>query len=575
MKRVALFVSLGLVPLGCGGDKADTALTGTDGSGGEQSGDDSKGSGDASDGTGSDDSVGGTDGGTTGDDSSSDSSNDPDPEDIPPPPATGIQIVHVTADQGVRVPVALDGALVPGTSRNLPLLQGRALVLRAFYELDAGYEPRDIYALLTLHFPDGTSTTYENFVQVIDKDCSGQNELDCRYGTLPNTFFWRIPPSEVVPGLEYSIELFETAPGHEEDVSDKVPVFPTDGGSMQIGVEDTYMKMKVVLVPVDHDIGAECPEPPDLNEDFGVSVDGEDMTVADFFGQRLLAQNPIDTAEIMVHDTVRYTGSLTGSQLLGALQQLRSQEGAPPEYFYYAVARPCDEGPDFAGVAQIGGPSVGNASQRVGWGVYYQSKGTTAETFVHEIGHQQGRYHIHCSGEEAGTDPSYPDPDGNLISWGIDAYNNQLKVNKPSDHDYMTYCSSTWVSEWGYSKVLPWIDTMSSWDLGDVAPAKQPLLVGNLRADGTEEWYVTEGYLPTDRMAPQTRVRYDGPELGRTELVAAAIPWERSDDLNIIAPLPASLAELDAITFVNDGREHVVDTARVSVVGPLSLAAPQ
>ena len=114
---------------------------------------------------------------------------------------------------------------------------------------------------------------------------------------------------------------------------------------------------------------------------------------------------------------------------------------------------------------------------------------------------------------------------------------------------------------------------MSSWDFGDQAP-KQPLLVGNLRGDGTEEWYVTEGYLPSNRVAPQTRIRYRGPDIGEVELVAAAMEWEKSDDVNVIAPLPAALNSLDSITFVDHGLERAIDTSRVAIVGPQSLATP-
>lgn len=525
-------------------------------------------------------SASGTDGdsATEGEDpSSGETGDEPEMEELPPPPATGIQIVHTTADQGVRVDIARDGALVPGNQRNVPLLRDRPLVLRAFYEVDPGYAARDIYAVLYVTQTNGTTTEYTNFITTSDKDCSGQDLVDCRYGTLPNSFYWRIPAADVQPGMSYRIELFETKPGHENDVSDKVPVFPTDGGSLVVGVEDSYQKMRVVLVPIDHTIGNECPEPPDVTADFGPDLEGNPRSVADYFAERLLAQNPADEVEIVVHDTMSYSGSLTGAQLLGWLQQLRFQEDAPPEYFYYAVARPCDAGPDFAGVAQIGGPTMGDASYRVGWGVYYNSISTTAETFVHEIGHQQGRYHIACSGQEAGTDPSYPDPDGDLVSWGIDVFGTQLGVHDPSDHDYMTYCQSTWVSEWGYLKVLPWIQEISSWDFMNAADknaGKQPLLVGNVMADGTSQWYVTQGYLPAAKVSPQATVSFSANGAVLEHTAAAAVTWERSDDLNVIAPLPMDFDAITTVRVQTPERELQIDRSQIQMLASDGLVSP-
>jgi hypothetical protein len=237
------------------------------------------------------------------------------------------------------------------------------------------------------------------------------------------------------------------------------------------------------------------------------------------------------------------------------------------------VARPCDAGPDFAGVAQIGGPSPDAASSRVGWGVYYSNVGTTADTFVHEIGHEQGRAHIYCSGEEAGTDPSYPDDDGDLLNFGIDTMATQLKVFKPEDHDYMTYCQSTWVSEWGYLKVLPWIEEMSSWELGDHGAPTQALLVGNLRADGTEEWYLTHGIMPVGTVSPLHKVRFRGAGVTRDE-PAAWMKWERSEDVNVIVPAPADFEAVTELAWTDPmGVAHPIDREQVRRGGTGTLTA--
>lgn len=498
-------------------------------------------------------------------------------EPVPPPPATGIEIVEVTADQGIRVPIARDGELVGPGERNAAVLQGRQLVMRAFYDTDPGYANRDIYAVLFLQHADGTSTTYDSFMNTSPPECEDSQTLyDCRYGSPTGAFVFRLEAADVRPATTYRISLFETAPGHEDDVSDRSPIFPAGGGSLPIGVEDSYMKMRVVVVPFDHDVGAQCPDPPDLSEEFGTTYDGSPRTVADYLGERLFAQNPVDEVEIIVRDVVTYTGNATGaSGLLNRLQQMRFAEGAPPEYYYYGLIRPCGGAPEFSGVAQLGGPTMGQAAQRVGWGVYHGAVGTTAETFVHEIGHEQGRNHIRCTGEEAGADPSYPDhPEGDTESWGVDVLSNPITIKPPSGHDYMTYCGSTWVSEWGWDLVSPWIEIMSGWELSGVLPPTRPLLVGTVQSDGSSSFYLTEGWFDPELAKPGHTVRLRQGGRLVSELPAQWVKWERTEDYNVIVPLPdLELSGIDGLTWHVPGRSGTIDRESLVSVGEL-VATP-
>lgn len=565
MRRIALLSSLCLVAPACADDEV---IPGQD-----------AGTTSAADGDGADD-GGGTDGGDDGVDATGsadgassdgdDDGDDGDPVDLPPPPATGIQIDEVTIDQGVRIPIARLGALVGPTERNLPVLGGRPGVIRAFYETDPGFAARTLYGVLTVTQTDGTETTYESFVSTSEEACDQTWIYECRYGSPSGSFVWRVSGEDIRPGMQYSIELFETAPGHEDDVSDKVPRFPVQGGQYLVGAEESYMKMRVVVVPFDHAIGGECPEPPDLDEEFGTDVEGNARTVADYFGERLLAHNPADEVEIIVHETLPFTGSMQGSQLLSQLAQLRAAEGAPPEYYYYGVARPCDGGPDFSGVAQLGGPFKSEASSRVGWGVYHGSVSTTANTFVHEIGHQQGRSHIRCNGEEAGADSSYPDhPEGDTESWGIDFMANPISIQPPSGHDYMTYCGSTWVSEWGYSKVLPWIAEISSWELELAPPPPDLLLHGRIAEDGTSQWFLADGWWDEAKVTPDHAVRMYGADGLQAERGAIVREYEKSNDLEVIVPVDE--ADWDAIgdfEVVMPLSRVDVDRGDIAVVGP-------
>lgn len=566
MKRVA---ALSMLALGLGsacGDTKSSAVDDDSGGTAAVDGDDGADGG----GTGQGDGDGGDDQAGTADGESGEESGDP--ADLPPPPARGIQIVDVTVDQGVRVPVARNGAIVPGNERNQAVLKERASAFRAFYEVDPGYESRSIYAVLTVVQSDGTETTYESFVNTSESECDMNYVYECRYNSAAGSFIWRVFPEDMQPTTQYRIEMFETAPGHEDDVSDKSSIFPVDGGTMLIGIEDQYMKMRVVLVPIYHDIGPDCSEAPDLNEEFGVDYRGEPRTIASFFGDRLLAHNPVDEVEMIVHDVVNYTGDMTSGAPLGMLQQLRFQENAPPEQYYYGVGRPCGGSPDFAGIAQLGGPSMGQAGSRVGWGVFYNSPGTTADTFVHEIGHEQGRSHIACNGEEGGPDPSYPDhPEGDTESFGIDVIGDPLSIKPPSAHDYMTYCGSTWVSEWAWAKVYPWIEEISSWELMGATPNphERPakLMYGTVLEDGTvTNVFVVDQWIDDRLLSADAHVQF-----GRAGAIVADRPaiwrlWDHTSDHNFIVEVPEDFESIDQLHLETPTYALDVDRSAVEMI---------
>ena len=587
MQRRPLALSLLLCLPACGDDSDDgsstsdtegstTSDSGATDSGGTTSSSTTGGTTtDASTTSGGSSSGGSTSGvsGTTGD------TDGPPPQE--PPPATGIEIVDITADQAVRVPIAIDGELVPGGQRNMSLLKDRNTLIRAFYEVDDGFEARDIYALMILK-TGGQSYEYGSFqVAHPEPDCVGEAPYDCRYKSLSDSFNFLVEGDKIQPDTTYSITMVEAAPGHEDDVSDKVPIFPTDGGDLIIGVEDSYMKMRVVVVPFDHNVGADCPDPPDLDAPW-TGVDG-DESAAWFLGNQLIAHNPADEVEIVVHDVENYTGNAQSSGgILNRLQQLRSSDGADPGWYYYGVIRPCEGGPSFSGVAQLGGPEMWEADSRVGWGVYYSNISSTAGTFVHEIGHEQGRLHIECSGGEADggqVDTSYPDaPEGDLVdeynnpNYGTDTYSPQLDLHTPTDHDYMTYCGSTWVSEWGYDKVYPWIEEISSWENGDTIPPPEELLHGYELENGTIQWWVGKGWWDPSIASTDHALKYAvGGQIKNSPAVYRK--YNRSNEHYIVVPLPKDFHNSGMeLTWTNGSSSQPID--RSKIVAQLPLKQP-
>jgi hypothetical protein len=236
---------------------------------------------------------------------------------------------------------------------------------------------------------------------------------------------------------------------------------------------------------VHHNLGPDCAEPPVVDD-----------IVIDAFRDNLYKQNPVQSVEITAHPGIEWTGDLNSFvPLLGTLANLHGD--VDPGVYVYGIVRPCDGGPENVGGQAIdipGPPSMGNAWSRTAVGRFYGNVQQTAETFVHEIGHTQGRMHVYCSGEEGGTTPLYPYDGGVIGVWGFDivAFN---QLHKPDvAKDYMTYCGNAWVSDWGWHQVFPYIREITSWDLMDAQPPTGELLVGLVDpSTGTETWFSTPG----------------------------------------------------------------------------------
>jgi hypothetical protein len=422
--------------------------------------------------------------GTSGEDSDAvddptvDTTGEPVPEFVPYP-ARGITLTEVTANQGVSVPiVGPTGQWVDGSGRNAELVADRNTLIRGLWELEPGYEPREIEAVLTLSYPDGTEEIAKKRILV-----EGPSELT---NLDTNVYFW-VPGELIAPQVKFQIELFETEVGYEDLPEPSITAYPSSPG--YIGIENTPMELQVVLVPVKHDLGDDCPDAPEITEE-----------AAAYLADALFEQNPVQFVDVTVRDVFVYDQSMRSfGGLLGTLATLRETDGAPPEAYYYGLVRPCDGGPDGVGGQAISIPSFpskDNAWTRTSVGRWYGSLSSTASTFVHEVGHTQGRRHIACNGTERGTDPSYPYEGGTIGVWGFGVLRGTLHTPTHAK-DYMTYCGNTWVSDWGWRAVVPFIKEITSWSYEGSAPEPTPgarLLVGLFDEDaGEHSWFLTHG----------------------------------------------------------------------------------
>jgi hypothetical protein len=170
-------------------------------------------------------------------------------------------------------------------------------------------------------------------------------------------------------------------------------------------------------------------------------------------------------------------------RLLQLVSSVWSIEGAPNRYYYGLVQIYCG-GSCIAGLGWIGGIKAA-----VGWNG--GSQDSASGTHAHEVGHNHGL--AHAPGCGAGNpDPNYPYASGligdaTFPNYGYDILTNGIKPY-PSYYDFMTYCSSDWISDYHYEKLYTWEQAQAAMAPDAAgAPMDALLISGTVSEDGSVE----------------------------------------------------------------------------------------
>lgn len=469
-----------------------------------------------------------------------------------PYPARGLRIVRVEANPGIAVPIGIDGEAVAGAGRNAYIPPRRDTLIRGFLEVDEGWVPRKIEGRLTLVQQDGSEETITDVFQI---------DGDTFAGKLATGLFFGVPAELMQPGVQYRITLWETEWGYEDQPEPAIPAAAPHVGTAFVGVEDTYLNMRVVVVPVDYSFGG-C----------DAIVDGE--AIRKDFEDDLFQQNPLEKIELSIHAPHKVTYDMTSmnglNKLVNEMSQLRSADGVDPNVYYYGIFDNC--GACIGGGGGIGtGCTVGlaasitgdNKSDAYARAAAGQMKGDPAATFTHEIGHVQGRRHIECpGGNSAGNDPSYPHDNGEIAVWGFGVRDFALR-HPTASYDYMSYCGNTWCSDWQWNATFQRIQILSSWELegraadDDEGPG---ILIGAIAPDGSEAWWTAPGSLEEDdERSALHRVRFtvNGAVI---EAPARVSLRDHYPTLNVVVPLPEGFdAATTTVRYLDGEVERAVD----------------
>ena len=365
------------------------------------------------------------------------------------------------------------------------------------------------------------------------------------------SYTWNVPVSGTLiqPGLSIQAEV---DPGNvilESDETDNL--FPAVG---QLGTDiRTVPALRVTFVPI-------------LQTASGLQGNVTPGN-KDAFLDMTKRMQPIDSVDAVVGVPYSTTWTLQANgdgwaELLGEFDAAMAADGR----YYYGVAK-VSYSSGVAGVAYVSNGSA-NAYAALGWD--YLTNGSGSVVAAHELAHNWGRNHAPCGGP-TGVDPSYPQPDGSIGSYGLDVTTQTLKASSLSD--IMGYCDPKWISDYSYQGVL---DYRIAHPLVMSAEAGQPvqpslLVWGHIR-DG--ELVLEPSFQVNAR--PRLPV-HPGPysiearaEDGTTLFALSFAPNEVADvpgrQQNFAFAIPLSAAKaarLSSLRLAGRGRE-AISTARVS-----------
>lgn len=410
-------------------------------------------------------------------DSSSDAASSSGPAPVVLEYARGLRLTRLVANQGMQIDLTVDGIDVDPAEYPVRFVSGRRTLVRAFWSLHAEFTPREIIGRLVVTYPDGSEHVDER-PAMVEGDSIDNGP----------SFQWLLEPGLVRPGMRMRAWALEPDPvAATGDVSDPPPIL-TYGGAVELPLVDAPLEIEVVLIPVLHQLD-DCEQAP-------VPTDDDVRAMA----QQLEQNNAVQQALVSVGEPMPYAEPIGGqdmgfSPILGALAMRRAADAPPPNVYYYGVIDSCDGFPSgllgqALGIPDAPVPELAN--QRVSTGRWQGSGAAAAETFVHEVGHSQGRRHITCSGGEGGPELDYPHDNGRIGNWGFGIHDLQLRPPTKA-RDYMTYCANEFVSDYGWEQTLDVIEILTGWNDRDGAPPPGRVLMGIVHEDGTALWWTAGG----------------------------------------------------------------------------------
>jgi hypothetical protein len=430
LRALATAASLALVGLagpGCNLVTGADSLVIGDGDDDAGTSDDDTSSG--SDGSGSGSSgVGG--GVLTGSSSSSSSTSGAGGGDTTPQPdmlgVEGGDITDIVLYQGVSRPLMSAGQTAPST---VPVVVNRPSLVRVFYQTDGAYNGQQVTARLSI---DGQEPLEITTV------LSGSSSVS----DMGSTINFDVPGDMITSPFSYKVELLQ--PASMVQVANPDAVFPETG--FDPVTVHTVGTLNITLVPIQY------------NGDGSGRMPDTSATQVQIYEDLFMGMYPVDGVSITVRAPLTWNNSVSAdgngwNALLDAVADLRQTDNAPSSSYYYGAFSPASSMAGYCSGGCVAGlgflPGANDAFARAAIGLGFSGVGS-AETAVHELGHNHGREHAPCN---TSGDPNFPHQGGGIGVWGYDVVAKTL-YNPANFVDMMSYCNPTWISDYNFGAIF-------------------------------------------------------------------------------------------------------------------------
>jgi hypothetical protein len=361
---------------------------------------------------------------------------------------------------------------------DLPIVEGRDLVLRGFVTPHQGFQPRELvmvaYLLDDTRFLGGFEASLSVAGPSVDTD-------------LNTTFNLTVPGYAIQEGARIQVKVLEKSGLGGGEEQGRVE-FPAAGGEEPLTIVPGPHLLRVHLIPVQYDADGS-----------GRLPDISDAQVQ-LYQDIMWSVYPSSAVEVVVGEPFPWSSTVSASgsgwdQLLNAIGGLRDARGVDVDEYLYGVFNATDDFGSFCGGGCVLGLSnlamaPGDSYSRASIGIGYTGA-DAAWTMVHEVGHAHGLSHAPCGGA-AGPDPNFPYSDGGVGARGLDML--EMKLKESGEYkDFMGYCSPNWVSDYNFGLLhdrVVGVNALAS----PAGPSDGALERGRpwaslwVHSDGTAEW---------------------------------------------------------------------------------------
>lgn len=345
--------------------------------------------------------------------------------------ATGVTLARVDVYQTVQTTLMRERQ--PETTEQVPLLAGKASLVRLFVTLAPGQAARDVVAQVRVRSMAGTIEAFEQaFTVTRDSDAFDRSSI----------IELRLPPEAMTPGAHMAVSLRDEAAALTADDAAHPARWPATEDFVDLEVSEAPGPLNIVIVPFRYDYDGSGRMPDTSPQQL------------DLFEAMLRAAYPATNVSLTVRAAVPWDRPVDWGDFNVKLREVRADDDPPYGTFYYGYIRPRDTFAEYCSGTCTTGQSftVSSAtadSYRVGSGV-----GFTGErwgwTLLHELGHMMGRGHAPCGlSLFSPRDRSYPYSGANIGVWAWSARTGTI-FPPQSATDFMGYCDDLWVSDYTY-----------------------------------------------------------------------------------------------------------------------------